>query len=41
MTTTAGLRVVVAEDDFLVGTEIVRLAESIGCKVLGVARDGD
>lgn len=34
------LRVVIAEDDFLVGTEVVRLAESLGCEVLGVARDG-
>jgi AmiR/NasT family two-component response regulator len=33
------LRVVIAEDDFLVGTEVVRLAESLGCEVLGVARD--
>ena len=36
-----GLRLVIAEDDFLVGTEVVRVAESIGCSVLGVARDGD
>jgi CheY-like chemotaxis protein len=34
------LRVVVAEDDFLVGAEVVRLAESLGCEVLAVARDG-
>lgn len=41
MTDRTQLRLVVAEDDFLVGTEVVRLAESIGCKVLEVARDGD
>lgn len=40
MTGAGQLRVVIAEDDFLVGTEIVRLAESLGCQVLGVARDG-
>ena len=34
------LRVVVAEDDFLVGAEVVRLVESLGCEVLAVARDG-
>jgi AmiR/NasT family two-component response regulator len=34
------LRLVIAEDDFLVGTEVVRIAESLDCEVLGVARDG-
>lgn len=34
------LRVVIAEDDFLVATEIARLVESLGCEVVGTARDG-
>jgi AmiR/NasT family two-component response regulator len=40
MSSPAKPRIVVAEDDFLVGTEVVRLAESLGCDVVGVARDG-
>ncbi len=34
------LRVLIAEDDFLVCTEIARLVESLGYEVVGTARDG-
>jgi AmiR/NasT family two-component response regulator len=32
--------VVIAEDDFLVATEVVRILEALGCEVVGTARDG-
>lgn len=34
------LRVVIAEDDFLVATELARLVESLGSEVVATARDG-
>lgn len=40
MTQRKRLRAVIAEDDFLVGTEIARLVESLGCEVAGTAREG-
>lgn len=40
MSNTDRLRLVLAEDDFLVGTEVVRLAGSLGYEVVGVARHG-
>lgn len=35
------LRVVIAEDDFLVATEVGRIVEALGGKVVGTARDGN
>ena len=40
MTGAKRLRVVIAEDDFLVGAEIARIVEALGHEVVATARDG-